>query len=138
MPEIDLQPVTEVVQDCFDDRSWSRASAGSASPWSACRIWSSRCDDVEPVDVVGRGRPLRHHPTLADGANVNFVSRGTADGRWRIRTYERGVEAETLACGTARSRRRSCWRHGARPVGSCRARDQIRSVAAGAHCDREG
>jgi diaminopimelate epimerase len=56
------------------------------------------CDDVELVDVVGRGRPLRRHPQLAAGANVNFVSR-TGD-RWRMRTYERGVEAETLACGT--------------------------------------
>ncbi len=33
-----------------------------------------------------------------DGANVNFLSRG--DAGWSIRTYERGVEGETLACGT--------------------------------------
>ncbi len=58
-----------------------------------------RCSDVSTVDVVGRGRPLRSHPTLPHGANVNFVSRDVA-GRWRYRTYERGVEAETLACGS--------------------------------------
>ena len=57
------------------------------------------CDDIATVDVVGRGRPLRHHPTMPQGANVNFVARN-ADGRWRMRTYERGVEAETLACGS--------------------------------------
>ena len=57
-------------------------------------------DDVETVDVVGRGRPLRQLPTLADGANVNFVSRGSRANEWRMRTYERGVEGETLACGT--------------------------------------
>jgi diaminopimelate epimerase len=42
---------------------------------------------------------LRHDPSLAQGANVNFVA-PAPDGGWRIRTYERGVEGETLACGT--------------------------------------
>jgi diaminopimelate epimerase len=54
--------------------------------------------DVQVVDVVGRGRPLRRHEANPQGANVNFVSR-RRDG-WAMRTYERGVEAETLACGT--------------------------------------
>ena len=58
------------------------------------------CDDVATVDVVGRGRPLRSIRRWRTGANVNFVSPHRADGRWRIRTYERGVEAETLACGS--------------------------------------
>jgi len=46
------------------------------------------------------GRALRLHGAFAPaGANVNVVSR--VDGEiWRMRTYERGVEAETLACGT--------------------------------------
>lgn len=56
------------------------------------------CDDVELVDVVARGAPLRRHPSLAHGANVNFVS--GRRGGWRMRTFERGVEGETLACGT--------------------------------------
>jgi diaminopimelate epimerase len=55
--------------------------------------------DVAQVDVVGRGRPLRSHPTLSEGANVNFVASDGAGG-WTMRTYERGVEGETLACGT--------------------------------------
>jgi diaminopimelate epimerase len=56
--------------------------------------------DVEAVDLAGRGSALRRHPSLgAAGANVNFVS-ATADGGWRMRTFERGVEGETLACGT--------------------------------------
>ena len=56
-------------------------------------------DDLGAVDVVGRGRPLRHHPSLRAGANVNFV-RPNGDGTFSYRTYERGVESETLACGT--------------------------------------
>lgn len=58
--------------------------------------------DVDQVDVARRGRELRHHPALGEaGANANFISaprRG--DQTWRIRTFERGVEGETLACGT--------------------------------------
>jgi diaminopimelate epimerase len=55
--------------------------------------------DVSSVDVIRRGRQVRHDSSLNAGANVNFVSRDRGD-QWRIRTYERGVEAETLACGT--------------------------------------
>ena len=51
------------------------------------------------VDVLGRGSQIRRDRSLRVGANVNFLSPGS-DGSWRVRTYERGVEAETLACGT--------------------------------------
>ncbi len=56
--------------------------------------------DTETVDVVSVGRAIRNHETFAPaGTNVNFVSI-RPDGRMDIRTYERGVENETLACGT--------------------------------------
>ena len=58
-------------------------------------------DDVELVDVVTRGRLLRSDPALGPaGANVNFISPAARASEWRMRTYERGVEDETLACGT--------------------------------------
>jgi diaminopimelate epimerase len=57
-------------------------------------------DDLEAEDLMGRGRLLRYHPSSGPrGANANFVGR-RADGSWQVRTYERGVEGETLACGT--------------------------------------
>jgi diaminopimelate epimerase len=56
-------------------------------------------DDLARVRLEERGRELRHHPSLGPaGANVNFVANGGS--AWGMRTYERGVEAETLACGT--------------------------------------
>jgi len=59
-----------------------------------------KVEDVDRVALEDRGPGLRHDPALGEGgANVNWVSpRG--DGSWRIRTFERGVEGETLACGT--------------------------------------
>ncbi len=59
-------------------------------------------DDLEGCDVVGLGRALRRHAIFAPaGANVNFIAR--QDGGLAIRTYERGVEDETQACGTGAS-----------------------------------
>jgi diaminopimelate epimerase len=58
------------------------------------------CEDADAVDVADRGPVLRWHPAGGStGANVNWVS-ARADGTWRYRTFERGVEGETLACGT--------------------------------------
>lgn len=56
------------------------------------------CQDADKAPVMSRGKTLRSHEAFPHGANVNFVSR-SPDG-WRYRTYERGVENETLACGT--------------------------------------
>lgn len=55
--------------------------------------------EVETLDVASLGPPLRRHPELPEGANVNFVSRRGAS-RLSVRSYERGVEAETLSCGS--------------------------------------
>jgi diaminopimelate epimerase len=58
-------------------------------------------EDLDGVDVGARGRLLRHDPSLGpEGANVNFVAVAPGAPAWRMRTYERGVEGETLACGT--------------------------------------
>ncbi len=56
-------------------------------------------DDIEAADVVGIGRHIRHHDDFSPaGTNVNFI--GRQGQQWVVRTYERGVEDETLACGT--------------------------------------
>ena len=57
-------------------------------------------DDVNAIELERRGPPLRRDPALGPGgANVNWVS-PAGDGTFRMRTFERGVEGETLACGT--------------------------------------
>lgn len=56
-------------------------------------------EDIQLLDVKKHGSELRHNKQLfPEGANINFVS--LKNGELFIRTYERGVEDETLACGT--------------------------------------
>lgn len=56
--------------------------------------------DVESAPLATWGPSIRYHERFAPaGCNVNVVKRRD-DGTVQIRTYERGVEAETLACGT--------------------------------------
>jgi diaminopimelate epimerase len=57
-------------------------------------------DDADRVDLKDLGPKVRYHEALApEGANVNVIDL-SEKGIVRIRTYERGVEAETMACGT--------------------------------------
>lgn len=96
-PEIDLMPVKDVRPNAELPLKPGEGRMGfvlAGVPHLVITV-----DDLETVDVVGRGRPLRRDPSLKAGANVNFVQ-AAADGAFRYRTYERGVEAETLACGT--------------------------------------
>lgn len=56
-------------------------------------------DDIKNTDVFGEGRSIRNQPEFQPkGINVNFAQR--EEDRILVRTYERGVEDETLSCGT--------------------------------------
>ncbi len=56
-------------------------------------------EDAAAVDVAGRGPVYRRHPAFPAGANIDFIQ-VVDDHTIKARTFERGVEAETLACGT--------------------------------------
>ncbi|MBI1821491.1 MAG: diaminopimelate epimerase [Nitrospirae bacterium] len=62
--------------------------------------WIHFAKDIDQIDVPDVGPRIRNHPIfLPEGTNANFVDI-LNENELRIRTYERGVEAETLACGT--------------------------------------
>lgn len=97
LPEIDLAPVSEVRLEVPEiprlDRETHLGFARAGVPHIVIID-----QDIESSDILGRGSRIRRDRSLRDGANVNFVAK-TGDS-WSMRTYERGVEGETLACGT--------------------------------------
>jgi len=61
-------------------------------------------EDIAAVAVTEDGARLRHAPRFAPaGVNVNWIAPAGAPDHFALRTYERGVEGETLACGTGAS-----------------------------------
>lgn len=86
--ELKMNDVTEV------ERGYDFAVLNTGSPH-----YVKYADQVEELDVVSQGKAIRNNDRFAtDGINVNFVEYGAE--ALLIRTYERGVEDETLACGT--------------------------------------
>ncbi len=75
--------------------SWEVHSACVGVPHAVVQVPS-----IAPLDLSQVGPLVRHHPYFAPhGINVNFVA-PQPDGSLEIRTFERGVEGETWACGT--------------------------------------
>jgi diaminopimelate epimerase len=76
-------------------------------------------EDLDAVDVKAVGREIRCHSLFSPaGTNANFISR-TGESSLSVRTYERGVEDETMACGTgavASALIGACWWGLASPV----------------------
>jgi diaminopimelate epimerase len=55
--------------------------------------------DIDKLDIISEAHKIRYNETFSkEGINVNFVQ--ADNGKVQMRTYERGVEDETLSCGT--------------------------------------
>ncbi|MBX2964703.1 MAG: diaminopimelate epimerase [Cyclobacteriaceae bacterium] len=85
MRMMDVHEITETGGNFF---------MNTGSPHLVCFV-----DDVQHYPVFDEGRKLRYDKQFKEGANVNFVELQPNNTIF-MRTYERGVENETLSCGT--------------------------------------
>jgi diaminopimelate epimerase len=94
---VNLTPPTELKLDRDADFGWGHVkfhSLNTGVPHVVIEV-----PDVEVAEVLSLGRAIRHNELFPKGTNVNFVQVAESGGLI-VRTYERGVEGETLACGT--------------------------------------
>jgi diaminopimelate epimerase len=94
---VDLTPPTELKLDRDADFGWGHVkfhSINTGVPHVVIEV-----PDVEVAEVLALGRAIRRSQLFPNGTNVNFVQVAES-GELIVRTYERGVEGETLACGT--------------------------------------
>lgn len=94
--EVDLPDPSPLVLDVpveIEGERWKLDVIDVGVPHAV--IW---WNDIENAPVGTLGKSLRHAGAFPAGANINFAA--VQGGRLRVRTFERGVEGETLACGT--------------------------------------
>jgi diaminopimelate epimerase len=90
---LDLPPARDLREQAVDGDTLHYA-------WTGTEHAVLFVDDVDAIDVDARGRALRRAAAWGEqGANIGFAQ-PMGPGRIRVRTFEKGVEAETRACGT--------------------------------------
>ncbi len=96
--KIKLTPPENIIMGqvvSLDGKETEVCSMNTGVPHVVCFV-----DDIDNVPVDQWGRIIRYHELFQPaGTNVNFVQI-MSENRLHVRTYERGVEGETLACGT--------------------------------------
>jgi diaminopimelate epimerase len=96
------EPVRLFVPSPENFRPQTRLADGRHVPyvWTGTHHVVLFVDEIEAVDPMRDAPPVRHDPAfLPEGTNVSFVEM-KGPQRLAIRTFEKGVEGETLACGT--------------------------------------
>jgi diaminopimelate epimerase len=98
--ELDLQISTynQIIQGSFVDNGSPHFVIEAIDILKNSNDSQSYFEDLNEIPVIEMGREIRNNEKFRGGTNVNFIS--LQKDMVSIRTYERGVEDETLACGT--------------------------------------
>ena len=95
MIRLDLTDPTDLKLSLPTELEWPVDFVNTGVPHAV--VW---VEDIQALELPKVGSTVRHHALFApEGTNANFA-KVEPDGSISVRTYERGVEAETLACGT--------------------------------------
>ena len=98
---VTLQMKDVAVFECYDSLKGVSVPSDGFFLDTGTRHYVRIVEDLDSYDVTGEGRDIRYNAVELQptGANVNFIEPAD-DGVLKVRTYEKGVEDETFACGT--------------------------------------
>lgn len=99
VPALEAHPVRISMPIPIETQAMDAVQPGATYVWTGTEHLVTFVEAVSSAPVATHGPAFRHHPALGErGANVNFVE--VAGDSLKIRTWEKGVEGETLACAT--------------------------------------
>ncbi|HVO75529.1 MAG TPA: diaminopimelate epimerase [Ignavibacteriaceae bacterium] len=94
-----IKAANQLITACYVDTGAPHVIVKIEDVLKDTKNLASSYDNLDEIPVYEIGREIRYLKDFApEGTNVNFIK--IKDGKIHIRTYERGVESETLACGT--------------------------------------
>ncbi len=98
-PQVEMTELSEVGSIAIDDLYPALFSLYLNTGVPHCVY---EVEDLEQIDIVKYGGKIREDRRFPEGTNVNFWQRksGSSRHQFKLRSYERGVEGETLSCGT--------------------------------------
>ncbi len=78
-----------------DIAGYQVTACNTGVPHAVCFV-----DKIDDIDIDKEAPDIRYSELFPEGANVDFVEKEAGSSRYKVRTYERGVEGETFSCGT--------------------------------------
>ena len=95
--EIGLASGKRMIDSSLKGEKYRLTAVSMGNPHAIIKV-----ENVDAIELEKEGKRVRENPEFRNGANVTFYQK-TGENSLKVRTYERGVEGETLSCGTGSS-----------------------------------